>query len=965
MRILSALKPWFLFASLLAAAGCASPPVRGPEAAGAGAAAPAAETAQASPLLPLDPQVAVGRLENGLTWYVRPNRQPERRAFLRLVVNAGSVLEEEGERGLAHFVEHMAFNGTESFPKMQIVDFLESIGMRFGPETNAFTSYDETVYLLEVPTDDPAVVEKGVQILEEWAHRIRFDPEEVTKERPVIVEEWRLGRGADARMFDRQVPILFRGSRYAERQPIGKLEAIQAADAERLRRFYRRWYRPELMAVVAVGDFDPQWMRETIRRHFSRLPAAGPEDAAGAAEVGGPAGGRPEFPMPQHSETLYAPATDPEATISRVSVYIQHPATAARTEADYRRELLKSLYNGMLNARLEELTKKPDSPLGRAFSYSYRSVRPSEAYVLSARVREDRIAPALEALLAESERVRRFGFGASELERQKADIATWLEQAYRERENQESEDLVRSYVDHFLEGEPAPGIEEEHRLVGTLLPGIAVEEVNALGQSLLTEANRVVLVNAPEGYREKVPSAQQVLALFSEARGRSLEPYRDAVVEAPLFPARPAPAAIVERSSLPELGLHEWRLANGARVLLKPTDFKQDQVLFTAFSPGGDSLVADRDYMSAVTAATIVDESGLGAFDAVQLRKKLAGRAVEVSPWIGELFEGFDGQARPADLEVLLQLVNLYFTSPRRDEQAFQAYRQRVLTAVQNRQASPETVFQDRVGELFSQGHFRRRPWSPALLEEVRLDSALSVYGQRFRDAGDFTFLFVGSVRPEELEPLVASYLGTLPGSGKAESWRDPGIRPPRGVVQSTVRKGLEPKSRVQILFHGPFSWSLENRLRFDALGQVLDIELREAVREDAGGSYDVGAGAQVDRYPVAQFVLFAGFGCAPGEVERLSGIVLDKVRLLQSRGPREEDVVKVREGFRRRYQTDLKTNEYWLDTLRFLSMNGAPARAALDYERWVDGLSVESLRALARSISLEEYLRVVLLPEA
>jgi len=288
-----------------------------------------------------------------------------------------------------------------------------------------------------------------------------------------------------------------------------------------------------------------------------------------------------------------------------------------------------------------------------------------------------------------------------------------------------------------------------------------------------------------------------------------------------------------------------------------------------------------------------------------------------------------------------------------------------VLTAVQNRQASPETVFQDRVGELFSQGHFRRRPWSPALLEEVRLDSALSVYGQRFRDAGDFTFLFVGSVRPEELEPLVASYLGTLPGSGKAESWRDPGIRPPRGVVQSTVRKGLEPKSRVQILFHGPFSWSLENRLRFDALGQVLDIELREAVREDAGGSYDVGAGAQVDRYPVAQFVLFAGFGCAPGEVERLSGIVLDKVRLLQSRGPREEEVVKVREGFRRRYQTDLKTNEYWLDTLRFLSMNGAPARAALDYERWVDGLSVESLRALARSISLEEYLRVVLLPEA
>ena len=383
MRIQSALKLWLLFLAFLAAAGCASPPVRepGPESPAAENPAAAGEAgappAEASPLLPLDKQLSVGKLENGLTWYVRPNRKPEKRALLRLVVNAGSVLEEDGEQGLAHFVEHMAFNGTESFPKMQIVDFLESIGMRFGPETNAFTNYDETVYMLEVPTDDPAVVEQGVQILEEWAHRIRFDPEEVAKERPVIVEEWRLGRGADARMFDRQVPVLFRGSRYAERQPIGKVETIQQADASSLRRFYERWYRPSLMAVVAVGDFDPLWMQEAIRRHFSRIPAEGPEGA------GGPPGGRPEYPVPPHVETLYAPATDPEATASRVSIYIQHPAQPTRTEAGYRRELLKSLYNGLLNARLEELTKKPDSPLNRAFSFSYRSVRPSEAYVLS------------------------------------------------------------------------------------------------------------------------------------------------------------------------------------------------------------------------------------------------------------------------------------------------------------------------------------------------------------------------------------------------------------------------------------------------------------------------------------------------------------------------------------------------------------------------------------------------------
>jgi zinc protease len=948
--------PWLLLPALLAAFGCVTAPVReaGQPDAAQTAIATTAEVREPSPLLPLEPQVSVGKLENGLTWYVRPNRKPEKRAFLRLVVNAGSVLEEEGELGLAHFVEHMAFNGTESFPKMQIVDYLESIGMRFGPETNAFTNYDETVYLLEVPTDDPADVEKGVQILEEWAHRIRFDPEEVAKERPVIVEEWRLGRGADARMFDRQVPVLFRGSRYAERRPIGQVEVIQRADAAALQRFYQRWYRPELMAVVAVGDFDPAWMQDTIRRYFSRLPSSTT-----------PAG-RPEYAVPDHQETLYAPATDPEATSSRVSIYIQHPARPVASEADYRRQLLESLYNGLLNSRLEELTKKPDSPLNRAYSFSYRSVRPSQAYVLSARVRDDRIGPALEALLAESERVRRFGFAGSELERLKADVTAYLERAYRDRDNQESADLIGSYVDHFLEGEAAPGIEEEYRLVKKLLPGITVQEVNALGPSLLTETNRVVLANAPESYREKVPSEAEVLALFRDLRTRSLEPYRDAVTDAPLFPGRPAPAAILLRGGVGELGLTEWRLANGARVLVKPTDFKEDQVLFAAFSPGGDSLVPDSSYVSAVTAATIVEESGLGGFDAVQLRKKLAGRSLEVSPWIGELFEGFSGQTRPADLEVLLQLVNLYFTSPRRDEQAYQAYRQRVLTAVANRQASPEAVFQDRVEEILSQGHFRRRPWSTALVEEMKLDSALKVYGERFRDAGDFTFLFVGNITPEALEPLVASYLGTLPGSGRLESWRDVGIRPPGGVVQSTVRKGLEPKSRVEMLFHGSFPWSLENRLRFDALGQVLDIELREAVREEAGGSYDVGAGAQVTRYPTEQFLLFASFGCAPAEVERLSGIVLDKVRLLQTRGPKPEDVTKVREGLRRSYQTDIKTNEYWLQTLQFLAMNGEPARAALDYERWVEGLSVESLRALAAgAVRLDEYLRVVLLPES
>ena len=518
----------------------------------------------------------------------------------------------------------------------------------------------------------------------------------------------------------------------------------------------------------------------------------------------------------------------------------------------------------MLNARLDELSKKPDSPFTRAYSYSYRSVRTKQAYVLTARVREARIPQALGALLDEAERVRRFGFTASELERQKADMVTAVEQAFRERDNQESAELAQSFADYYLDRLPVPGIDEEYRLVHEFLPGIGLGEVNALAGELLTEDNRVVLVNAPESYRQNIPSEQAVLAMFGDARAGSLEPYRDTVADAPLFPARPAAAAITQRSTIPELGLTEWRLANGVRVLLKPTDFKNDQVLFSAYSPGGDSLASDRDYVSAMTAATIVDEGGLGGFDAVQLRKKLAGKAVEVTPWVGELFEGLNGQARPADLEALFQLANLYFTSPRRDEQAFKAYRDRLLTAVRNRQDSPDAAFEDRVDQLFSQNHFRRRPWSPALVDELNLDAALAFYKDRFRDAGDFTFLFVGSFTLEGIEPLVASYLGTLPSTGRMESWKDIGIRPPAGVVQDTVRKGLEPKSRVEILFHGDYPWSLENRLRFDALGRVLDIELRDAVRQQAGGSYDVGSGAQITRYPTEQFAAVHQFRLRP-----------------------------------------------------------------------------------------------------
>jgi zinc protease len=920
-------------------------------------AAPATEVSTQSPGVSLtpDPEVRAGRLANGLTYYVRANQRPENRAELRLVVNAGSLLEDEDQLGLAHFVEHMAFNGTENFEKQEIVDYLESIGMPFGPEINAYTGYDETVYSLLVPTEDAAVLETGVQILEEWAHRIRFEPDEVVKERPVIMEEWRLGRGAEARMQDEQYPVLFRGSRYAERQPIGKVESIETADARKLLRFYRDWYRPDLMAVVVVGDFDPAAMVELIQRRFAGLQ--GPQQPRE----------RPSYPVPPHEQTLYAPATDPEATSTRVGVYVKHPVRIVRTVDDYGQELVEAMYNGMLNDRFRELARQPEAPIVAAGSLTRRLVRASQAYILLARVREQRIAAALELLLTEMQRVRRHGFTAPELERQKSRLLTGIEQVYKDRANIESESLAEGYVANFLDGDPMLSVELEYRLFQEQIPGITLERVNAVAGTLFLEDNRVVLVNAPASEQAAVPDKAQVLGLFREAAVRPVAPYEESVSQAPLLEgAGQLPGGrVVDRSAVAELGVGAWRLDNGVRVVLKPTDFKEEQILFTAFSPGGHSLASDGDFVAALTAAAVVAEGGVNGFQATELRKKLAGKAVTVSPWISELYEGFRGSARPEDLETLFQLIYLYGTEPRRDEQAFAAFRERIKASIENRQASPLAVFFDEVQKTVSQGHFRSRPWTPELLQEMNLDASLRVYRDRFADFGDFTFLFVGSFTPAELEPLVLRYLGSLPTAGRVESWRDVGVDPPRGVVRREVRKGLEPQSRVEILFTGRTDWSLEALMRLEALKQVLDIRLREQVREEAGGSYDVGVDAQLERYPDQEYLVGVGFGCAPGQVEPLSELVFAQIADLREKGPEDKDLLKVRELLSREHEQNLRENEYWLASLQLVYMNDLDPRELLSFDARVEALSRESLRQTAQQLlEPENCIRVVLLPD-
>jgi zinc protease len=918
---------------------------------------PAGATPAVSPqeeTLPVDPQILRGTLDNGLTYYVRRNAKPENRAELRLVVNAGSLQEDDSQQGLAHFTEHMAFNGTEGFEKQKIVDYLESIGMSFGPEVNASTSFDETIYKLLIPTDDPKVLETGVTILEEWAHRISFAPEEVVKERPVIVEEWRLRRGAEARMQDVQYPILFKNSRYSLRIPIGKMDIVEKATAEDLRRFYTDWYRPDLMAVIAVGDFNPDGIVTLIRQHFGRLASpANPRK-------------RVVSPVPDTPGTLYAPATDPEATTTRVALYVKHEVQPVRTLADYRRQIVEAMYNGMLNARLDEIAQRSDASLASAGSASFRLVRSKQAYILAARVRDDRIREALESLLTEAERVRRHGFTDTELQREKKELLAQIEQYYADRDNIPSDVVAEFLIDNFLKEEPLTDVETDHRLYTLFVPEIGLDEVNRMAAVLLTQDNRVVLVNAPSKQAAAVPSEAQVHDVFQKVASGDVLPYEDRVATQPLFTGSLSEAAITSRTSIPEIGVTRWKLSNGVSVILKPTDFKKDEVLFAAYSPGGTSLVPDADYAAAFTAADIVAESGVGGLDATQLRKQLAGKNATVTPWIGDLDEGLKGSARPADLETLFQLISLYMTEPRKDPEAFQVYREKLKTSVENRASSPQGVFYDMVQDVLTQDHPRGRPWSLQRVQEMDLDASLRVYRERFKDAGDFTFFFVGSFSLERIEPYVRRYLGSLPAQGRGETWKDVGITPPRGIVRRQVKKGLEQQSRAEIVYTGTTAWSLESRLKLEALSQVLDIRLREVVREETGGSYDIGVDGAMERYPKPEYFFYIGFGCAPDQVESITALTLREIQRMREKGPEAVDVAKVKEILKREHEQNLKLNDYWLGTLQLVYTNALNPLTLLEFDKRLDSITVESVHGMATELlHPDNYAELVLYPES
>jgi zinc protease len=887
--------------------------------------------------LTLDPQIHHGRLDNGLTYFIRQNRKPENRAALRLAVNAGSVLEQDDQRGLAHFLEHMAFNGTENFEKQQLVDFLEGIGMRFGPDLNAYTGFDETVYLLEVPLDDPAVFEKAFLVLRDWAAGLTLDPVEIDKERGVILEEWRLGRGAQQRVLDRQIPVLFHQSRYAERLPIGEPDIIKSAPREAFSRFYRQWYRPDLMAVAAVGDFDPAQVEQLIRKHFADLE--NPPDAPH----------RPAVPVADHAETLFSIETDPELAYTSVQIAYKRDALLQRFESDYRRMLVEQLYSAMLNDRLDEQVRQADPPFLFAGVGEMGLTRTKNVYVQTAVVRENDPARGLNALLLEARRVNRDGFGNAELERAKARILRAYEQSYNERDKTPSASYADEYVRHFLEGEAVPGIARELELARQFLADISLDEVNRAAAQWTAPTNRVVLFSAPGKTAAAVPSQEEILAIVQAAERAPLEAYTDNVEEAPLLPQLPEPGRVTSELFHERIDVTEWRLSNGARVLLKPTQFKNDQLLLRGSSPGGHSLVPDHQYVPASTASTIVSQSGLGAFNATQLEKKLAGKIARASAHLDSQFENISGFASPDDLETFFQLVNLRFTAPRADQEIYLSLLARLRETVQNRRNDPGAVFADALEEALFRNHPRHQPLSPDTLERMDRERSLQIYRERFADAGDFTFVIVGNFTLDNIRPLVERYLASLPANGRNETGRFNHDDPTRGQHTLTVHRGIEPKCTVQILFTGDTDWNDEERYALRAAVDILRIRLREALREDLGGVYGVGISGNLNRWPKGSFASSVQFGCDPARADDLIQVALKEIIDLQENGPTEVNLAKVREQHLREFEIGIQENAFWLNNLLFRAQHDLPLAGLLDFPEKPRNLTADAVRDAAR----------------
>ena len=907
--------------------------------------------------VPIGPQVKVGQLANGLTYYIQKNSRPEKRLELRLVVKAGSVLEDEDQLGLAHVTEHMAFNGSTHFKKHELISYLQSIGLKFGADLNAYTSFNETVYILPIPTENPDNIEKGFLVLEDWAHGVSFNEPDVDLERGIVLEELRLGRGAQERMNKVLLPKIFSGSQYAKRLPIGTEDSIKTFKHDAIKRFYQDWYRPDLMAVVVVGDIEPQAAQALVESHFGKLT--------------NPANPRPRLyptiPARNASEALVV--TDKEATNNVLMIrYPVQPQPREVTLGDYRQTLVERLFGAMLGQRMQELTQQATPPFVGGGSGMGRLVPGYRSFNSSALLGRMGADSAVDALVQENERARQFGFAAAELDRSKKNVLRSLEQGYAEREKTDSAQYAAEYLRNFLVDEQIPGIENELAYVREMLPTITLADVNAFAKAVIPEkATKLVVYTGSDKPDSATPTETQLLASVGKAEQQVVVAKTEKAIAGSLMAKPPTGGSVVAERLKPLLGVTEWDLSNGVKVILKPTDFKNDEIAMGAVRFGGQSLYGQADMFNAGYANAVVSAMGLAEFAPTELQKMLAGKVVTVNVGLGTYTDGVSATSSTGDLETMLQLLTLRFAPPRRDADLYQSFLTRSQDAAKNAIARPESVFSDAVQTTLYNGH--PRVWltpRPSNFDQLNLERMRSIYQERFASAKGMTFVIVGSFTVEGIKPLIARYLGSLPTPDITANFVDLGIRPVTGVVKKEVRSGSEPKSQVSINFTGAADYSEEAQMRFSALIEVLNIKLVDELRERLTLVYSASARGSLARTPYQHYQLTLTLPCAPENVDKVIAAAFGEIQKLQDTGVNAGDWAKVKQNWLTAHRKNLRENGYWLGNLQSAALYGTdPAAHLLDYEKQVAAITPEDIQAAAkRYLKRDNYVQVALYPE-
>ena len=887
--------------------------------------------------LPFDAKVIKGKLDNGLTYYIRENKKPEKKVELRLVIKTGSIMEDDDQQGLAHMAEHMAFNGTKNFKKNDIVSYLQSIGVEFGNDLNAYTSFDETVYILPIPTDQPSNLEKGFQILEDWAHQVTYLDEDINSERAIILEESRLGKSGEERMFKKVYPEYFKGSKYAQRLPIGIDSIIKTFDPNAIRRFYQEWYRPELMAVVVVGDISKDAAMKYINKHF-----AGLKQTAGRK--------RDYASVPAYKENKAMVVTDKEATGYEFSInYPALPYKKAETVAEYRKELLNSLYTSILGNRLQELTQKENPPFVYAGASFGGYAKNYQSFSIQGSTGTNDVQKGIEATLTELERVKRFGFTEPELERARKNIMSAYERSWNNRDKTESAQFADEYIRNFTDNEAVPGIDAEFEMIKKLLPTIKLSEVNAITELFKNEKNRFTYVMGPDA-GSKLPSTAAIVAMLDakEADG-SIKPYEEKVIATALLSTMPKAGKVMTSKKNIALGTTELVLSNGVKVSLKVTDFKNDQILFSASRYGGLSNYSLKDKYSAENAVTMVASMGVGSFSPTDLGKAMAGKVAMLRPSISNYSAGFSGNSSKKDIEILFQLLNLYVKEPRKDSALYKSVIQRGKAQVAMLGANPQVAFIDTLTKVL----YNNNPLAPtavpkiANFDKIDLDRSLAIYKERLGDVGGMNISIVGSFDEKEMISLLEKYVAGLPATGKS-TYTDNKVKLFTGTNDFRFKKGKEDKSLIIGILHGEIPYSESTALKFSGLGDAMNIIITEEMREKIQGIYGGAASIEYSKIPTGRFQFVLQLPCGPAKVDTLIAAFNHELKKMAESGVAQSYVDKVKKAWLEKYKVDAKTNEYWLSVLQSINRGEATADRILHAEKYFNGLTAADIKEAA-----------------